>query len=157
MNNTEFNLENLLNNVMDSWKEIIMNIKHNPKTQDLFNVLFSTLQNDQELFKGQLKIFPPKDNIFETFKYFQLRDTKCVIIGQDPYHQLGQSHGLSFSVQDNVKHPPSLKNIIKELYLEYPDKSNQYISGNLTEWVKQGVLMLNSSLTVLESNPLFKS
>ena len=153
MNNTEFNLENLLNNVMGSWIEIIMNIKHNPKTQDLFNVLFSTLQNDQELFKGQLKILPPKDNIFETFRYFELKNTKCVIIGQDPYHQLGQAHGLSFSVQDNVKHPPSLKNIIKELYLEYPEMLKESISGNLIEWVKQEVLMLNSALTVLESNP----
>jgi uracil-DNA glycosylase len=127
-----FNLEN----VLPSWKVIIENLLN----EDLY----------QQINKP--RVFPPKDQIFETFKYFQLQDTKCVIIGQDPYHQFGQAHGLSFSVQDHVSHPPSLKNIIKELNLEYPD-SGKTRSGNLIDWVQQGVLMLNSALTVPESKP----
>jgi uracil-DNA glycosylase len=75
-----------------------------------------------------------------------------VILGQDPYHGPGQAHGLSFSVQDGVKLPPSLKNIHKELKLEYPDFEIP-ASGNLTHWAEQGVLLLNSILTVEASKP----
>ena len=91
-------------------------------------------------------IYPPGDDIFNAFHLTPLKDVKCVIIGQDPYHGPGQAHGLSFSVQDNVKIPPSLQNIYKELYsdLGIPPKN----TGNLTGWAKEGVLLLNSTLTV---------
>lgn len=91
-------------------------------------------------------IFPPKECIFNALKYTSFENVKVVIVGQDPYHGVGEAHGLSFSVQDNIKVPPSLQNIYKELYddLGVPIKK----TGNLTGWAKQGVLLLNSVLTV---------
>ena len=91
-------------------------------------------------------IYPPKDYIFNALKLTSYKDTKVVIVGQDPYHGENQAHGLSFSVQKGVKLPPSLQNIYKELEsdLGIPPKSD----GDLTGWAKQGVLMLNAVLTV---------
>lgn len=90
--------------------------------------------------------FPEKENIFSAFNACPFNQVKVVILGQDPYHDNGQAHGLSFSVLDGIKHPPSLKNIFKELStdvaFEIPD------SGNLTNWANQGVLLLNAILTV---------
>lgn len=95
-------------------------------------------------------IYPEKENIFNALKYTDYNDVKVVIIGQDPYHEYGQAHGLAFSVLDNVKLPPSLKNIFKELSsdlgIPFPT------TGNLTNWAKQGVLLLNTVLTVRESH-----
>ena len=91
-------------------------------------------------------IYPPKDYIFNALKLTSYKDTKVVIVGQDPYHGEHQAHGLSFSVQKGVKLPPSLQNIYKELEsdLGIPLRSD----GDLTGWAKQGVLMLNTVLTV---------
>ena len=91
-------------------------------------------------------IYPPKDYIFNALKLTSYKDTKVVIVGQDPYHGEHQAHGLSFSVQKGVKLPPSLQNIYKELEsdLGVPPRSD----GDLTGWAKQGVLMLNAVLTV---------
>ncbi len=91
-------------------------------------------------------IFPHMDNIFNALKYTDYNDVKAVIIGQDPYHGEGQAHGLCFSVQKGVVPPPSLKNIFKELNsdLGIPEPNH----GELTSWAKQGVLMLNTVLTV---------
>ena len=91
-------------------------------------------------------IFPEKDNIFNALKLTDYKDVKVVIMGQDPYHGIGEAHGLSFSVQKGVKIPPSLENIYKELNddLHIPPKEH----GDLTGWAKQGVLLLNSVLTV---------
>lgn len=94
-------------------------------------------------------IFPPKENLFNALKLTDYNDVKVVIIGQDPYHGKGQAHGLSFSVQDGVKLPPSLVNIYKELEDDLNIKPST--SGNLTRWAKQGVLLLNSVLTVEEN------
>lgn len=91
-------------------------------------------------------IYPPKEHIFEALKLTSYANTKVVIVGQDPYHGEGEAHGLSFSVMDGVKIPPSLQNIYKELYNDLgimPKKT-----GNLTGWAKEGVLLLNSVLTV---------
>lgn len=92
------------------------------------------------------EIYPPKDFIFNALKLTSYEKTKVVIVGQDPYHGKGEAHGLSFSVQKGIKIPPSLKNICKELNddLGIPPKDN----GDLTEWAKQGVLLLNAVLTV---------
>lgn len=92
------------------------------------------------------EIYPPKDYIFNALKLTSYENTKVVIVGQDPYHGKGEAHGLSFSVQKVVRVPPSLQNIYKELNddLKIPPKDN----GDLTEWAKQGVLLLNAVLTV---------
>lgn len=92
------------------------------------------------------KIFPDMYNIFEALKYTSYKDTKVLILGQDPYHGDNQAHGLSFSVQPSVKTPPSLLNMYKELH----DDLGCYIPNNgyLVPWTKQGVLLLNTALTV---------
>ena len=95
--------------------------------------------------------YPQKDDIFAAFNHCLFESTKIVIIGQDPYHGPGQANGLCFSVKDGIQHPPSLKNIFKEiesdLEIPYPK------SGNLERWSKQGVLLLNATLTVREHQP----
>lgn len=91
-------------------------------------------------------VFPSGSLIFNAFNKCSFEETKVVIIGQDPYHGPGQAHGLCFSVNDGVRHPPSLRNIFKELKndldIPYPE------SGNLERWARQGVLLINATLTV---------
>ena len=98
-----------------------------------------------ELYNKKI-IYPPKEYIFNALKLTPYKEVKVVIVGQDPYHGEGEAHGLSFSVQKGIKLPPSLKNIYKELYndLNIIPSSN----GDLTKWAKQGVLLLNATLTV---------
>lgn len=92
------------------------------------------------------KVFPPPKLIFNAFAYCPFNDVKVVILGQDPYHSVGQAHGLAFSVPEKMRIPPSLQNIYKEikddLGIEIPN------SGNLERWARQGVLLLNATLTV---------
>lgn len=97
------------------------------------------------------RIYPDKNDIFNALKYTSFEDTKVVIIGQDPYHGAGQAHGLCFSVQKGVTPPPSLKNIFKELNQDIGKPIPDH--GELTEWAKQGVLLLNNVLTVREGCP----
>lgn len=106
-----------------------------------------TLQNflDDERAKGKT-IYPAEENIFNALITTPFDKVKVVILGQDPYHGEGQAHGLSFSVPDGVKPPPSLKNIYKEISAEFDAPIPQ--SGNLINWAKQGVLLLNATLTV---------
>lgn len=92
-------------------------------------------------------VYPKGTDIFNAFKHTPFDEVKVVILGQDPYHGIGQAHGLSFSVQKGVVPPPSLKNIYKELADEFPDFSIPN-HGELTSWAKQGVLLLNATLTV---------
>ena len=92
------------------------------------------------------KIFPSSDDIFNAFHLTPLSEVKCVIIGQDPYHNVGQAHGLCFSVQPGIEVPPSLVNIYKELNTDLGCRIPN--NGYLVKWAKQGVLMLNSVLTV---------
>lgn len=96
-------------------------------------------------------VYPPMYDIFNALKYTSFSQTKVVILGQDPYHGPGQAHGLCFSVQPGIKFPPSLQNIWKELYDEYGYKTPA--TGELTEWAKQGVLLLNTTLTVRQGCP----
>lgn len=107
-----------------------------------YKSLYETVQRE---YRSKI-VFPPADDIFNALHYTPLSQVKVVIIGQDPYHEPGQAHGLSFSVQPGVKIPPSLQNIYKELSddlgLTIPD------NGCLTKWAKQGVLLLNTVLTV---------
>lgn len=90
-------------------------------------------------------IYPVPEKVFNSINHIKYDDVKAVIIGQDPYHEPHQAHGLSFSVENGVQLPPSLKNIFKEIQAEY---GYQNTNGNLTSWVKQGVLLLNAVLTV---------
>lgn len=96
-------------------------------------------------------VFPPEVDIFKAFTLCPFTNVKVVILGQDPYHGPGQAHGLAFSVQDGVKPPPSLQNIFKEVRSDIgsPEKN----SGNLEPWATQGVLLLNTTLTVAAGTP----
>ena len=96
-------------------------------------------------------IFPPYEHIFDALRFTDYDEVKVVISGQDPYHGLGEAHGLSFSVHNGVKMPPSLLNIFKELK---NDLNIDRTSTDLTDWAKQGVLLLNSIMTVEKDKPL---
>lgn len=96
-------------------------------------------------------VFPIEEDIFNALKFTSFKDVKVVILGQDPYHGLGQSHGLSFSVKKGIKIPPSLRNIYKELNLDLGCSIPN--NGYLKSWADQGVLLLNTSLTVREAEP----
>jgi uracil-DNA glycosylase len=96
-------------------------------------------------------IYPNMNDIFNALKYTDYKDVKVVMLGQDPYHQPNQAHGLCFSVKKGVKAPPSLQNMYKEIYAEYGYPIHDH--GELTYWAEQGVLMLNTVLTVRESQP----
>ena len=122
----------------NDWDNVLKNIYDG----EYFRPLLLKVQNE---YKNKV-IFPPKHEVFNAFRLTPFANIKVVIVGQDPYHGVGEAHGLSFSVRDGVKLPPSLKNIYKELYddLGVPIRT----SGDLSSWAKQGVLMLNSTLTV---------
>lgn len=124
--------------IHESWKPYLETEFEKP----YFNHLVS-------FFKAEYETnicFPPENQIFNAFNHCHFNDVKVVIIGQDPYHDVGQAHGLCFSVNEGIKHPPSLVNIFKEietdLGIPYPK------SGNLLRWADQGVLLLNAILTV---------
>lgn len=97
-------------------------------------------------------VYPPKEDIFRAFKFCPVIKTKVVVIGQDPYMFPGQAQGMSFSVPDGVKIPPSLENIFKAIKIDYPEFQVP-TSGNLEGWARQGVLLLNSTLTVIHGQP----
>ncbi len=101
-------------------------------------------------YKSQT-IYPNMNDIFNALRYTDYKDVKVVILGQDPYHQPNQAHGLCFSVKKGVNPPPSLQNMYKEIYAEYGYPIPQH--GELTYWAEQGVLMMNTVLTVRESQP----
>ncbi|REE79836.1 uracil-DNA glycosylase [Lutibacter oceani] len=128
--------------IADSWKNILQPEFEKPYFEQLTNFVKEEYSSNS--------CFPPGNKIFEAFNLCAFSDLKVVIIGQDPYHDVGQAHGLCFSVNDKIKHPPSLINIFKEietdLNIPYPK------SGNLERWAKQGVLLLNATLTVRAHN-----
>ena len=125
-------------NIHESWKPYLQEEFEKPYFKNLTQFV------RQEY--SQHKCFPPGKQIFNAFDHCHFNDVKVVIIGQDPYHGNGQAHGLCFSVNDGIPHPPSLINIFKEiekdLGIQYPK------SGNLEKWADQGVLLLNATLTV---------
>ncbi len=121
-----------------NWKDIL-NIEFQKK---YFKDLINLLKSERKIFT----IFPKEQDIFNAFHLCPFNKLKVVIIGQDPYHKKGQAHGLSFSVPSNIKSPPSLKNIIKEVNNDLSIASSNH--GDLSCWAKQGVLMLNTALTV---------
>ena len=115
--------------------------------KDYFKKLGIFVKNE---YKNKM-IFPPYENIFDALRFTDYDEMKIVILGQDPYHGLGEAHGLSFSVRENVKMPPSLQNIFKELY---NDLGIKRANSDLTDWAKEGVLLLNSIMTVEKDKPL---
>lgn len=120
------------------WKMALRTELEQPYFEHLQNFVSSEYENHI--------CYPSQSEIFNAFKSCAFNDVKVVIIGQDPYHGPNQANGLSFSVKDGVPHPPSLKNIFKEIE---QDLNTAYpISGNLERWARQGVLMLNATLTV---------
>lgn len=104
----------------------------------------------KEEYKNKI-IYPKYENIFNALRYTDYDEVKVVILGQDPYHGENEAHGLSFSVQEGVKRPPSLNNIFKELYNDLGIKKTD---NDLTPWAKQGVFLLNSIMTVVKDTPL---
>lgn len=106
----------------------------------------------QECKKKNITVYPENSKIFNAFHLTELNKIKVVILGQDPYHGLGQAHGLSFSVPFNVKPPPSLMNIFKELGSDLKTEVNKS-RGNLEHWATQGIFLLNTTLTVSENKP----
>lgn len=125
-------------NIEASWKEILKEEFEKP----YFKTLTEFVRNEYD----STTVFPPATLIFNAFKQCPFNDTKVVIIGQDPYHDVNQAHGLCFSVNEGVKIPPSLRNIFKEQVqdLGIPAPEN----GNLLRWAQQGVLLINATLTV---------
>ena len=130
--------------IHNSWLREIEEEFKKPYMESLRSFLF------QEKSRG-VKIFPPSDQIFAAINETSLDDTKVVIIGQDPYHKINQAHGLSFSVNPEINIPPSLVNIYKELEDDLGCKAPT--QGFLMSWAKQGVLLLNSILSVEEGKP----
>lgn len=124
--------------IHQSWKPYLQTEFDKPYFENLIDFVKSEYKNKT--------CYPPGNQIFNAFNHCHFKDVKVVIIGQDPYHGIGQANGLCFSVNDNVSHPPSLINIFKEiendLKIPYPK------SGNLLRWANQGVLLLNATLTV---------
>jgi uracil-DNA glycosylase len=122
------------------WSDILLEEKQKPYFKKILTFL------DSEMDQGKT-IFPSKENIFSAFSLTSLGDIRVVVLGQDPYHDDNQAHGLSFSVQHGIKVPPSLRNIYKEL-----DRSVESFNipnhGCLISWTKQGVFLLNTTLTV---------
>ena len=125
--------------IEQSWKEVL---------KDEFNKdYFARLtQFVKEEYNGSTPIYPPAKLIFNAFDHCPFDKVKVVILGQDPYHGEGQAHGLCFSVQDGVPNPPSLENIFKELQSDIGCKKPT--NGNLTKWANEGVLLMNTSLSV---------
>ncbi len=130
---------------METWTEFFESIKN----KDYCIILHRFL--DEE-YKNH-RIFPPRLEMFTAFKLTPLKEVKVVIIGQDPYHEVNQAMGLSFSVKKGIKVPPSLINIYKEIEDEYHITLNKN-EGDLSLWAKQGVLLLNSILSVREAQPM---
>lgn len=128
----------------ESWKKVLKNEFDKTYFQHIVTFLKA------EKATGKV-IFPPGPLIFNAFKQTPFDKVKVVILGQDPYHNKNQAHGLSFSVPDGIPKPPSLLNIFKELRNELGIEMP--VNGNLQKWANQGVLLLNASLTVRENEP----
>jgi len=118
-------------------------------TKELSKSYWHSLSIFIETERAACEIYPPHIEVFAAFAATPLQNVKVVIVGQDPYHQPGQAHGLSFSVNNNVALPPSLRNIFTELHSDVNvDRGQHPANGNLMSWAEQGVLLLNTTCTV---------
>ncbi len=132
------------NNIKHEWKLLLQNNTKLNNLNAINNFLIASRRSEKN-------IFPKINNIFRSLSFSAPKDINVVIVGQDPYHSYGQANGLAFSVNEGIKLPPSLKNIYKELKNDLGIKESE--NGNLESWAKQGVLLLNTILTVEESKP----
>ena len=128
--------------MMTTWNEIL--------AEEMQKDYYQELQAFVQKRRAEVRVFPEEKNVFNALELTPFESVKVVILGQDPYHGFGQAHGLSFSVQKGTPLPPSLKNIYKELQEDIG--GNLPTEGDLTYWAKQGVLLLNTVLTVEEGN-----
>lgn len=131
-------LNNSFKIIKNDWKDIF-----------LYNFYGDIGKINSILKNFKYNIYPPEDDVFNAFKYTSLDNTKVVLLGQDPYHGQNQANGLSFCVNNDIKTPSSLQNIFKELASEY-NIENNFKNELLKSWANQGVLLLNSTLTVIE-------
>lgn len=115
---------------------------------DSFGALSRFLDEER---RGPVPVYPPEDQVFAALAATPLSSVKLVVVGQDPYHQPGQAHGLCFSVPPGVKKPPSLRNLLRELEADLGVSPPEH--GDLTPWARRGVLLLNTVLTVRDSEP----
>ncbi len=132
------------NTVQTDWKDLLLTL--DTGSLDKF------LTQEKEMFEDILEIYPPEDLIYNCFNQFDIKNMKVCIIGQDCYHQPCEAMGLCFGVPDGTKIPPSLRNIYKEISSDF-DIETKHRNGNLTYLAKQGILLLNSALTVRQNNP----
>jgi uracil-DNA glycosylase len=128
----------------DSWKHELSSEFSLPYFKELVGKI-------REAYLSGTPIFPLPKNIFHAFKLCNFNNVRVVVLGQDPYHGAGQAHGLAFSVQEGVRVPPSLQNIYKEIQNDLGTSIPS--SGNLERWAKEGVLLLNATLTVESGKP----
>ena len=131
-------------NTATTWNDLLAKEKKEPYFKSIMQEILQQRQQG-------ISIYPPKQHVFAAFKLTALSNLRVVIIGQDPYHGAGQAHGLAFSVPHSVRIPPSLRNIYLELKQDLGIKPANH--GNLQPWAKQGVLLLNTSLTVVAAQP----
>lgn len=129
--------------IESSWKQRLLTEFEKP----YFHELMAFVKDE---FNTGL-MYPPAKSIFAAFDACPFDEVKVVILGQDPYHGQGQANGLAFSVAEGIKHPPSLRNIFKELEMDLGIRATE--SGDLSRWAKQGVLLLNATLTVRAKTP----
>ena len=127
---------------MTTWNEIL--------AEEMQKDYYQELQAFVQKRRAEVRVFPEEKNVFNALELTPFESVKVVILGQDPYHGFGQAHGLSFSVQKGIPLPPSLKNIYKELQEDIG--GDLPTEGDLSHWAKQGVLLLNTVLTVEEGN-----
>ena len=127
---------------MTTWNEIL--------AEEMQKDYYQELQDFVQKRRAEVRVFPEAKNVFNALELTPFESVKVVILGQDPYHGFGQAHGLSFSVQKGIPLPPSLKNIYKELQEDIGGELPT--EGDLSHWAKQGVLLLNTVLTVEEGN-----
>lgn len=134
------NIKQYLLDIPSEWKHLLGNETEQIYFKQLVKLITSEYENNT--------CYPPVESIYEALQLVKPHDVKAVILGQDPYHEKNQANGLAFSVNEGEKMPPSLKNIFKEINMEYgyPIPKN----GSLISWAKQGVLLLNTTLTVRE-------
>lgn len=136
-------LVSLIDALQTNWKQSLL--------KEVTKKYFIDLDNKITVAYNNYQVFPKSKNIFRAFSFFNIEDTKIVILGQDPYHGENQANGLSFAVNKEVKTPPSLNNIFKELV---SDLNVQPPSSDLITWAEQGILLLNTTLTVQAHKPL---
>ncbi len=143
------NKETWLKSLDEKIDKTIYNFLEREMDEEYFDKILHLIRRNIEKFEGKYEIYPPADKIFNAFTMTKFKDTKVVFLGQDPYIRDNQAMGLSFSVPKETPIPPSLKNIYKELETDIEGfKIPNH--GNLESWAKQGVLLLNAALTVLE-------